>query len=135
VNPAPPDIESLLVEWLSARMQPGVQVVTDLTGLFETDTPLVVQVNALPTAADRPAWNGPTLLYRPDVDLDFYAPKRVQALDLALETMGLITDIRGATTPYGRVTDVIARTPARRPDFNQRVRRYGVICTFTARPA
>lgn len=131
---AAPDIESLLVEWLTARL-PNIEVVTDLTGLFDISTPLVVQVNALDTPADRPAWNGPTLVYRPDVDVDFYAASRVTALDLALQVTTLVHDIRGTTSTYGRVTDVIVRTPARRPDYNQRVRRYGAVWSFTARPA
>ena len=132
---APPDIESLLVAWL-ADQRPEVEVVTDLTGLFDASTPLVTQVNALPGRADRPAWNGPTLLYRMDVDLDFYGPSRVAALDLALDVTGLAAQLRGTIhAQFGRITEVVAPAASLRPDFNQRVRRYGAVWSLTARPA
>lgn len=131
----PPDIESLLVQWLTPR-RPDIEVVTDLTDLFDTDSPLVVQVNALPSRSDRPAWNGPTLIYRLDVDVDFYAADRVAALDLAVQITGLAAELRGTSDPlFGHVTEVIAPPASRRPDFNQRIRRYGAVWSLTARPA
>lgn len=131
---APPDVESLLVAWLSAALAP-IPVATDLPDdLGEPDVLQVVQVNALPTQGEPPAWNGPVLLYRPVVDLDFYAATRTEALDLALRTLGLLPDLRGHVSPYGRVSDVTPPpTPSVRPDFNDRVRRYGAAVSFTLR--
>jgi len=132
---APPDIESLLVWWLEAR-QPDLTVATDLDGLFDDSTPLVVQVNSLPGRADAPGWNGPSQVYRMDLDVDFYGPSRIAALDLALLVTGTAAELRGAVHPtYGRVTQVVAPAATRRPDFNQRIRRYGAVWSITARPA
>lgn len=132
---AVPDIESLLVAWLAPRVAP-VEVATDLDGLFDGDTtPLVVQLNALPGAADAPAWNGPTLRYQLDVDVDFYGPDRVAALDLGRRVTDLAETLRGVQGEYGRVAEVIAPPPTTRPDYNQRVRHYGSVWSITTRPA
>lgn len=131
----PPDIESLLVQWLTDR-HPDLTVVTDLDGLFtDAATPLVVQVNALPGRAAPPAWNGPTLRYEQDLDVDFYAASRVHALDLAIEVTGTAAELRGETGQFGQVTQVIAPAATRRPDFNQYIRRYGAVWSLTTRPA
>ncbi len=132
---SPPDIESLLVQWLSGRF-PAVEVVTDLDTLFESDTaPAVVQVNSLPARADLPAWGGPSLVYRMDVDVDFYGPDRVSVLDLALQVTEVAPELQGVTGAYGRVAQVLAPAATRRPDFNHRVRRYGAVWTLVTRPA
>lgn len=131
----PPDVESLLVKWLADR-HTGIVVVTDLDGLFtDTTSQRVVQVNALPGRAARPAWNGPSLLYEQDVDVDFYAATRVAALDLAVLVTGSAAELRGETGEFGQVSQVLAPPATRRPDFNQFVRRYGAVWKLTTRPA
>lgn len=131
----PPDVESLLVKWLADR-HTGIVVVTDLDGLFtEPANTRVVQINALPGRADPPAWNGPSLRYEQDIDVDFYAATRVDALDLALLVTGSAAALRGETGQFGQVTQVVAPAATRRPDFNQFVRRYGAVWSLTTRPA
>ncbi|MDX3661326.1 hypothetical protein PV646_28810 [Streptomyces sp. ID05-26A] len=129
-----PDVESLLVQWLAER-HPNLTVVTDLDGLFTDATvPKVVQVNALPAQAAPPAWNGPTLRYEQDLDVDFYAASRVDALDLAVLVTSTAIELRNQLGQFGHVSQVIAPPATRRPDFNQYVRRYGAVWSLTTRP-
>lgn len=129
-----PDVESLLVAWLSGRLDP-ILVATDLPDdLGEPDVLQVVQVNALPALNPPPAWNGPVLLHTPTVDLDFFGGSRTDALDLGKRVLGLLPELRGYVSPYGRVSDVRPPAgPSVRPDFNDRVRRYGAAVSFTLR--
>lgn len=123
-----PDVELMLTGWLRAELA-GPRVVTDLPGNLEEVLP-VVQVTRI---------GGPRLqvtLDNPRVDLDVFAGTRTAAADLARRVESLLPAMRGVTASGGVVGRVVVETGASwRPDFNPRVRRYGMTVSLIVRRA
>lgn len=123
-----PDAELLIGVWLRAAL-PGNRVVTDLPANFEQVLP-VVQVTRIGGARTQ------QVLDNPRIDLDCFAATREAAADLARQVEALLPTARGVTASGGVVGWVGVEVGASwRPDFNPRVRRYGLTAQLVIRPA
>lgn len=129
-----PDVELLLTGWLRTALiippaTTGPRVVRRLPGNLEQVLP-VVQVTRIGGGRDQ------QVLDRPRVDIDYYALTDEQASDGARLLESLLPTLRGVTASGGTVGWVGIETGASwRPDWNERVRRYGLTATFVIRPA
>lgn len=123
-----PDVELMLTGWLRPAL-PGRRVVRRLPGNLEQVLPLV-QVTRVGGGRHQ------QVLDRPRVDLDCYALSDEAASDLARLVESLLPTMRGVTTGGGTVGWVGIETGASwRPDWNERVRRYGLTAVLTVRRA
>lgn len=131
----PPDGEALLIEYLNSLSVAGLQVAADVPAELGDTVHQAVTVRAVSAPATPPAWNGPSLLWTPQLDIDAYAPTRAAASDLWLSVAELLPGVRHHASQHGRVSRVDVSGGEWRPDFNPRVRRYGGVVALVARPA
>ncbi len=123
-----PDVELMLTGWLRTALA-GPRVVRRLPGNLEQVLP-VVQVTRIGGGRDQ------QVLDRPRVDVDCYATSDEAASDLARQVEALLVSMRGVTTSGGAVGWVGIEVGASwRPEWNDRVRRYGLTVALTVRPA
>lgn len=129
-----PDVELLLTGWLRTALivgpaTTGPRVVRRLPGNLEQVLP-VVQVTRIGGGRTQ------QMLDRPRVDVDVFALSDEAASDLARRVEALLPSLRGVTTGGGTVGWVGIETGASwKPDWNERVRRYGLTGTFVIRAA
>lgn len=124
-----PDAEYLLVTALTPLI--SARVLTDLPDAFESAPQPIVRVERI---------GGPTSVElvkdEPRMDVETFAATKTIAADLALEIASILPTLRGQTIAGGVVVDVSTDSgPARRPDFNPKIRRYGLTSQLTIRPA
>lgn len=133
----PPDPVALLVAWLSAQPTlAGVTIAEAPPRELGVDIVRAITVQPVSSPADRPAWNGPVMLWRPRLDIDAYAPDSTEAYNLANNVFGLLPDVRGHGDQFGRVSDVVVpSTPDFRPNFTDVTFRWGGVCGLTMRAA
>lgn len=138
--PLPPDPVAVVIAWLAARPEligPAAPTIADAPpeGLgVEIQRAITVQPVSSP--ADAPAWGGPPVLYRPLLDIDAYAPESTEAYNLANLVFGLLPEMQGFSSPFGRVGQVLVPScPDRRPNFTKMTARWGGTCGFTMRAA
>lgn len=121
-----PDVELMLTGWLRTAL-PGRRVVRRLPGNLELVLP-VVQVTRIGGGRSQ------QVLDRPRLDLDYYALTDEAASDGARLVESLLPTLRGVTTGGGTVGHVAIEVGASwRPDWNERVRRYGLTAVLTVR--
>jgi len=123
-----PDAELLLGGWLRTAL-PGRRVVTELPADLEAVLPavLVTRIGGGRTQH---------VLDNPRLDVDCFASTRELAIDLARQVESLIPTLRGVTTGGGTVGWVGVEVGASwRPDWNMRIRRYGLTVLLTIRAA
>lgn len=122
------DVEADLVSAL--RTLPGVEAVgVEVVGL-EGRLPYVA-VSTLPSQEAEETWGGPLRSVSDvvDVDIDVFATNLGTVFDTAAAVRHwLLTDAPGL--PFQPVSVPVF---ARRPDFNERVRRRGAVVRFRAR--
>lgn len=112
--------------WLCDQIRAHVPTAsTDLPPKFETAPLPVVQVIGLPGALESRAWGGKALRWAMPCDVDVYAASREQASDVARELAG---ELDGHTADGIRAE--VTSTPHERPDFNNNIRRFGMIVTL-----
>lgn len=112
--------------WLCDQIRAHVPTVsTDLPPKFEAGTLPAVQVLGLPGALESRAWGGKALRWTLPCDVDVYAGSREQAADVCRELGG---HLDGLTADGIRVE--VTSTPHERPDFNNNIRRFGMIVTL-----
>lgn len=130
-----PDPEALVIGWLTGRLSAAL-VVADLPPDVEDHLP-VVQVTGLPGSVSDRGWNGDRwITAHPRFDVDTYATTRAAASDLCRDVEALLAELPGAVTGGAVVADVVSELgPARRPDFNTRVTRYGSTYALVLRRA
>lgn len=130
-----PDPEALIIDWLSDALAP-VPVLGTLPPNLEDVLP-VVQILGLPGQVDSRGWNGNRwLTSRPRFDVDTFASTREAASDLCRDVQALLATLPGTQTGGAVVAQVSEELgPERRPDFNDRVMRYGATYALTVRPA
>lgn len=123
-----PDAELLLRAFLTANTD--ARVVTDLPATLEAQLP-VVQVTRIGGSVDTRF-----ILDRPVLDIDVYAASREAAATLAREIQALIYSMPNQTVGGGVVADVSEVSgPSWRPDWNAKVRRFGMTYDIAVRPA
>lgn len=123
-----PDVELMLTGWFRTAL-PGRRVVRRLPGNLEQVLPLV-QVTRIGGGRTQ------QVLDQPRVDLDCYDLSDEAASDLARLVESLLPTLRGVTTGGGLVGWVGIETGASwRPNWNERIRRYGVTAALTVRAA
>lgn len=129
-----PDVELMLTGLLRSALvvapaTTGPRVVRRLPPNLEQVLP-VVQVTRIGGGRSQ------QLLDRPRVDFDCYSQSDEQSSDLARRVEGHLLSLRGVTANGGSVGRVDIETGASwRPDWNERVRRYGLTALFVIRPA
>ncbi len=123
-----PDAELLLLEWLRGQV-PDVRLVTDLPRNLEELLP-VGQVTRIGGGRVQ------QVLDQARLDVDCYGASREAARDLAAQIETVLPSLRGTTTAGGCVGHVLIEVGASwRPDWNERVRRYGLSVVLTIRAA
>lgn len=131
----PPDGEALMIDYLNSLGVADLNVAADVPADLGDTVVRAVTVRGVNSPADPPAWNGPSLLWQVNVDLDAFAPTRAEASDLWLTVAALVPGVRHHVSQHGRVSRVTVPGGEWRPDFNQTVRRYGGVVSLVARPA
>lgn len=123
-----PNAEIVLLDWLRGQL-PGVRLVTDLPADLESKTP-VVQVVRIGGTSDG---------FRVDsarLDVDCFGASRFTAAQLAGQVRGLLPSLRGQEVGGAVVSRIVEEiAPSWRPDFNERVRRFGGTYLIDMRPA
>lgn len=123
-----PDVELMLTGWLRTALA-GPRVVRRLPANLEQVLPLL-QVTRVGGGRQQ------QVLDRPRVDFDYYALSDEAASDGARLVESLLPTLRGVTTGGGTVGRVDIESGASwRPDWNERVRRYGLTAVLLVRPA
>lgn len=117
------DTEAALISTLRAKL--GGLVVAELPGDLEKRLP-VVQLTGLPGEGELKPWGGTPLVDVAPMDYDVFAATREQASDLATRVRSILESLHDAP-----IMSVEVSKPAKRPDFNPQVRRFGG--TLTAR--
>lgn len=129
-----PDVELLLTGWLRTALiippaTTGPRVVRRLPGNLEQVLP-VVQVTRIGGGRVQ------QVLDQPRVDIDYYALTDEAASDGARLVESLLPTLRGVTTGGGAVGWVGIEVGASwKPDWNERVRRYGLTASLIIRAA
>ena len=117
------DTEAALISRLSDQI--ACLVVGELPGDVDKRLP-VVQLIGLPGEGELTPWGGTPLVDVAPMDFDVFAASREQASDLATQVRSVLESIKDEL-----IIGVTVSKPAKRPDYNPRIKRYGG--TLTAR--
>jgi hypothetical protein len=139
---AVPDAETMVVQYLTGALD-GLAVATDMPAGYGKSAPIApfVWINALPGNYVQKTWQGRTLMWMVTLDYDGFDTDhdgnsaRYNALQVARQVCDALMRMNGYESDFGRVTRVEVYTPSVRPDWNDKIRRYGSTTQVWARAA
>jgi hypothetical protein len=138
-----PDAETLVIQYLASVLGDGYDVASDMPVKYGDTTPIrpFVWINSLPGDYSARTWQGATLVTWVTLDFDGFDTEhdgrsaRINAGDVARSVCAVMPGITKYVSEFGQAVRVECYTPAIRPDWNDRVRRYGATMQVWAKAA
>jgi len=133
-----PEPEAIVVGFLTTAI-PDVPCSTDLPDNFGgdgvDDPQSYIWVNALPGNVALVTWGGPVVCWDVALDIDCFGPTREDAVNLSRQCVDALPGLQNQSSEFGQVTRVRVSTFSPRPDWNEKIRRYGSTMSMYVRPA